>query len=94
MTLAKVGKATLHLSVGKVALNGWYQGGLKSQTNIIRSSWTPSSSAFKYLAPPPSREYMDGKQLLVPGRDNLIRPISAPAVTLSQQPYTSFSHKN
>ncbi|KRZ16035.1 hypothetical protein T11_8462 [Trichinella zimbabwensis] len=50
MTLAKVGKATLHLSVGKVALNGWYQGGLKSQTHIIRSSWTPSSSAFKYLA--------------------------------------------
>ncbi|KRZ13059.1 hypothetical protein T11_16016 [Trichinella zimbabwensis] len=35
-----------------------------------------------------------GKQLLVPGWDNLKRPIPAPAVTLSQQPHTSLGGKN
>ncbi|KRX35341.1 hypothetical protein T05_10353, partial [Trichinella murrelli] len=34
------------------------------------------------------QEHMKGKQLLVPGGDNLKRPIPAPAVTLSQQPHT------
>ncbi|XP_003369290.1 conserved hypothetical protein [Trichinella spiralis] len=30
-----------------------------------------------------------GKQLVVPAADNLMRPIPAPAVTLSQQPHTA-----
>ncbi|XP_003381389.1 conserved hypothetical protein [Trichinella spiralis] len=37
---------------------------------------------------------MKGKQLLVPGWDNLKRPIPTSAVTLSQQPHTSFRGKN
>ncbi|KRY05526.1 hypothetical protein T03_1056 [Trichinella britovi] len=35
---------------------------------------------------------MKGKQLLVPGGDNLKRPIPAPAVTLSQQLHTILRH--
>ncbi|KRZ88929.1 hypothetical protein T08_8797 [Trichinella sp. T8] len=34
------------------------------------------------------------KQLVVPAADNLMRPIPAPAVTLSQQPHTSLVGKN
>ncbi|KRX28631.1 hypothetical protein T05_11447 [Trichinella murrelli] len=37
---------------------------------------------------------MKGKQLLVPGGDNLKRPIPAPAVTLSQQLHTILGGKN
>ncbi|KRX38100.1 hypothetical protein T05_11287 [Trichinella murrelli] len=40
------------------------------------------------------QEHMKGKQLLVPGGDNLKGPIPAPAVTLSQQPHTSLVGKN
>ncbi|KRY82682.1 hypothetical protein T4D_11919 [Trichinella pseudospiralis] len=39
-------------------------------------------------------EHMKGKQLQLPGWDNLKCPISAPAGTLSQQPHTSLGGKN
>ncbi|KRZ04723.1 hypothetical protein T4B_25 [Trichinella pseudospiralis] len=42
----------------------------------------------------PISGYTWGKQLLLPGWDNLKCPISAPAGTLSQQPHTSLSGKN
>ncbi|KRX32845.1 hypothetical protein T05_5212 [Trichinella murrelli] len=62
--------------------------------SAIRGQIFPNSQAIYDGQQFTPQEHMKGKQLLVPGGDNLKRPIPAPAVTLSQQPHTILGGKN